>query len=378
MAVAVPTSQIIFSCRLLQQLLRRNEENVFISPAGTGLALDMVAAGAEGQTLAALEHVLGVDAKLAASRAKRLFASLDTLPPGLAVHIANSLWAASGVPLAAGYVAAVMESYRSQARNVDFTRPGTVTLINDWVARATHGQIRDAVNQIDPRSPLVLVNAIYFYGSWQDPFDPDDTLDHEFTIASGGITQVRLMSKRGEFDYADNEDLQAIRLPYKHGRFDLLVVLPREPIPAAAFDEIAKPNSLARILSTLEERSGTFRMPKVRLTYAADLTAELSQMGMAQAFASDADFTGLFNQNIPAFISAVATKTRLEIDEKGTTASASTVVGMALSASISEPSPPFEMTVDRPFLIGLTERESDLILFIGVIGDPTATAPSYG
>jgi serine protease inhibitor len=378
MAVAVPTSQIIFSCRLLQQLLRRNEENVFISPAGTGLALGMVAAGAEGQTLAALEHVLGVDAKLAASRAKRLFASLDTLPPGLAVHIANSLWAASGVPLAVGYVAAVIESYRSQARNVDFMRPGTVTLINDWVARATHGQIRDAINQIDPSSPLVLVNAIYFYGPWQDPFDPNDTLDHKFTIASGGITQVRLMSKRGEFDYADNEDLQAIRLPYKHGRFDLLVVLPREPIPAAAFDEIAKPNSLARILSTLEERSGTFRMPKVRLTYAADLTAELSQMGMAQAFASNADFTGLFNQNIPAFISAVATKTRLEIDEKGTTASASTVVEMSLSASISEPSPPFEMTVDRPFLIVLTEKESDLILFIGVIGDPTATAPSYG
>jgi serine protease inhibitor len=51
---------------------------------------------------------------------------------------------------------------------------------------------------------------------------------------------------------------------------------------------------------------------------------------------------------------------------------------MSLSASISEPSPPFEMTVDRPFLVGLTERESDLILFIGVIGDPMATAPSYG
>jgi len=39
MAVAAPTSQIIFSCRLLQQLLRRNEENVFVSPAGLGLAL---------------------------------------------------------------------------------------------------------------------------------------------------------------------------------------------------------------------------------------------------------------------------------------------------------------------------------------------------
>jgi len=46
MAVAAPTSQIIFSCRLLQQLLRRNEENVFVSPAGLGLALGISASSA--------------------------------------------------------------------------------------------------------------------------------------------------------------------------------------------------------------------------------------------------------------------------------------------------------------------------------------------
>jgi serpin B len=378
MAVVAPKSQIIFSCRLLQQLLQRNEANIFISPASVGLALGMAAAGAEGETLAALEQVLGWDAKLTMTQAKRLFASLDTLPPGLAVAIANSLWAASGVPLSTRYVATMRETYRAQARNVDFTLPGTVTLINDWVARATNDQITEAVNQIDPSSTLVLVNATYFRGSWQDPFDPDETVDHEFTLASSGVTQVRLMLKRGEFDYADNDDLQAIRMPYTRGRFNLLVVLPREPLSTAAFHDIAAPNSLARILGALEERLGTLYMPKVRLAYAADLTGELSEMGMGQAFVRGADFQGLFDQSMPAFISAVVHKTRLEIDEKGTTASASTVIDMAMGLSTSMPSPPFEMTVDRPFLIALTERETDFVLFIGVIGDPTAIAPSYG
>ena len=93
---------------------------------------------------------------------------------------------------------------------------------------------------------------------------------------------------------------------------------------------------------------------------------------MGPAFADDADFPGVFDGDIPAFISKVLHKTRLEIDEKGTTAAASTVIEYSLSASIEKaPTTPFEMTVDRPFLVALTESETDLILFLGVIGDPT-------
>jgi serpin B len=372
MAVAAPTSQIIFSSRLLQQLLRRNEENVFVSPAGIGLALGMAAAGAGGQTLAALEHVLGVDAKLAANRARRLFASLDTLPAGIVVELANSLWAQSGLPLSDRYTAAMRETYRAEVRNIDFTRPGTTTLVNDWVARATHGQIATTVDQIDPTSILALVNATYFHGLWDDPFDPDKTFDHDFTLGSGGVTQVRLMSKSASFDYAQDQDMQAIRLQYKKGRFGLLVVLPRTPLSPAAFDSLVSARSLARILLELKNRPGTIRLPKVRLAYAADLMAELLAMGMGPAFSEDAAFPCVFDRDIPAFISKVFHKTRLEIDERGTTAAASTFMGVSLSSSIEdEPPIPFEMSVDRPFLLVLTESETDLILFAGVIGNPT-------
>jgi serine protease inhibitor len=372
MAVAAPTSQIIFSCRLLQQLLQRTEENVFVSPASAGLALGMAAAGAQGKTLAALEHTLGVDRELAANRAKRLFASLDTLPPGVVVELANSLWARSGLPLSARYIAAMRESYRAEVRNVGFALPGTTTLVNDWVARATHGHIGSVIDQIDADSILVLVNATYFHGLWSDPFDATSTVDHEFTTGSGGVTEVRLMQKSASFSYMEDADVQAVRLPYKQGRFSLLVVLPRKPLSPVAFQDIAAPSSLTRMLSGLKTRPGTLRLPKVRLAYAADLKAELWQMGMGPAYAEDADFRGVFDRDIPAMISTVFHKSRLEIDEKGTTAAASTFIGVSLGASIERrPPTPFEMTVDRPFLLTLTESETDLILFLGVIGDPT-------
>ena len=371
MAVLIPQTHLQFGSRLLQQLLRRNEKNVFVSPASLGLALGIAAAGASGETLAAIEQALGVDATLAANRAKRLFASFDTLPPGVAIEIANSLWAASGLPLSPRYAAAMQERYRAEVRNVDFGRPATITLINDWVGRVTHGQIKSAVDQIDPSSILALVNATYFHGLWEDPFDADDTVERDFTTGSGAVTRVRLMAKSASCDYAEDSDLQAIRLPYKGDRLSLLVVLPRKPLSPSAFHDIAAPNSLARILAALAHRRGNLRMPTVRLGYAADLKPELLEMGMGRAFAEDAEFPGVFDRNIPAFISTVPHKTRLEIDEKGTTAAASTFIGFSLGSSIMvTPPPPFEMIVDRPFLLALIESETDLILFLGVIGNP--------
>ena len=368
MAVLIPQTHLEFGSRFLQQLLRRSEENVFVSPASLGLALGMAAAGASGETLAAIEHTLGVDATVAAKRAKRLFASFDTLPPGVAIEIANSLWAASGLPSSPPYAAAMRESYRAEVRNVDFGRPETITLINDWVARITHGQIRSAIDQIDPSSILALVNATYFHGLWEDPFDADDTVDHDFTTGSGGVTRVRLMAKSASFEYAEDSDLQAIRLPYKQDRFSLLVLLPRKPLSPSGFHDIASPYSLERIMAVLGHRRGHLRMPKFGLDYAADLTAELQEMGMGRAFAADADFSALFDRNIPAFLSKVTHKTRLEIDEQGTTAAASTV--FAVAAGLEEASTPFTMTVDRPFLLLLSDSETDLILFLGVIGNP--------
>jgi serpin B len=336
-----------------------------------GLALGMAAAGARGDTLAAIEHTLGVDAKLAMNRATRLFASFDTLPPGVVVEIANSLWARSGLPLTERYAAGMRESYRAEVRNLDFTSPGATQVVNDWVARATHGQIGNAMERIDPAGILVLVNATYFSGLWEDPFDPEDPIPWEFTTGSGRAIGVRMMERSALFDYIEDSDLQAVRVPYKQGRFSLLVVLPRKPLAPAAFHDIAAPSSLARILAGLRPERGSLLVPKLGLDYQADLMPELLEMGMGPAFSEDAEFSGIFEGGVRAYISKVSHKTRLEIDEKGTTAAASTVFDVVMGAiDPGAPPPPFQMIVNRPFLVAVIESETDLILFLGVIGNP--------
>jgi serpin B len=181
-----------------------------------------------------------------------------------------------------------------------------------------------------------------------------------------------MMERSAWFDYMKDSDLQAVRVPYKKRRFSLLVVLPRKPLVPAAFHDIAAPSCFARILAGLRPERGTLRLPKVGLDYEADLMPELSEMGMEQAFSADADFSGIFEAGVRGNISKVSHKTRLEIDEKGTTATASTVFDVVLGlADPDAPPPPFDMTVDRPFLVAVIESETDLILFLGVVGNPS-------
>jgi serine protease inhibitor len=60
------------------------------------------------------------------------------------------------------------------------------------------------------------------------------------------------------------------------------------------------------------------------------------------------------------------------VDEKGTTAAAVTViVAPASDMPPNEEPPPFEMTVDRPFVFLLTERVrgGEVILFVGAVNN---------
>jgi serpin B len=64
-------------------------------------------------------------------------------------------------------------------------------------------------------------------------------------------------------------------------------------------------------------------------------------------------------------IDFVRQKTFLEVDEEGTRAAAVTAVGI-------RPVSFNGIIADRPFVFAIRERLSGTVLFIGLIGDPTA------
>lgn len=90
-------------------------------------------------------------------------------------------------------------------------------------------------------------------------------------------------------------------------------------------------------------------------------------MGMGPAFANNANFSGMCE--IVCKITHVLHKTFLHIDEKGTTAAGVTAVEVGAGGGLPPP-PPFHMTVDHPFFLGIRDGRSGAVLFLGAVNHP--------
>jgi serpin B len=66
---------------------------------------------------------------------------------------------------------------------------------------------------------LVLVNAVYFKGLWQNQFSAAYTVPDEFHLSSRESKKVPMMHKIDDFGYLTSEELDAdvLEMPYKVG-----------------------------------------------------------------------------------------------------------------------------------------------------------------
>ena len=113
-------------------------------------------------------------------------------------------------------------------QRLDFAGADAVETINAWAAQATDGVVPRLLSALEPDDALVLANAVQFKGEWSQPFDPARTAPLPFHLASGEAVEVPTMQADDlPARYRDDQDFQAVRLPYGEGAFALTVVLPR-------------------------------------------------------------------------------------------------------------------------------------------------------
>ncbi len=120
---------------------------------------------------------------------------------------------------------------------------------------------------------------------------------------------------------------------------------------------------------------GTIFLPRFAVSYTSvpNLNGPLIALGMGRAFRRDAaDFNAMFQPPRPIhpYISEVAHKAVMRVDEKGTAAAAVTSVGVAQLGAVGVAANPFTMVVDRPFFCAIHEDTTGAVLFMGQITDP--------
>ena len=335
-------------------------KTTLVSPLSVLTALALVQNGAQGNTLAQLEQALGGLDRDTLNAYMRAYC--DFLTESDELKIANSVWTDSSAEAKRAFLQKAVDSYSAQLFSAPLSDPKTVESINSWVKKNTDGMIPKIIEKADRYAVMMLVNAIAFDAKWETPYKRSDIEKLEFTSYSGSKKKTDFMCST-ENIYLKDGGAVGFMKPYKNGRFAFAALLPDENTGIDDYVASLSGDKLMKIFSSAKRGNEVnVKMPKFRAEHSAQLIDTLKKMGVKDAFDSKtADFSSLI-ENRDAYIAMVVHKTFIEVDEKGTRAAASTLVGVD-TMSLMEP---YSVCLNRPFVYMIVDTETNLPLFIGV------------
>ncbi len=241
--------------------------------------------------------------------------------------------------------------------------------INQWGSDATQGRISDVVprGDVTTYTRFLPVSVAYLRAPWQVPFDRAMTRTGAFVRLDGETVETRTMqvaSPSGVLT-AEGAGWRAIDIPYLGAELSLLVITPNGPSSFEELEASLDPDRLDSIVDDLADEPIDLRLPLFQFTSSGDLTDPLEAMGLTDAFSRSADFSGITSDEL-LNLSGVAYEAYFGIDEEGTDADTT-----ANATPNGSPSPGAEkVTVDRPFVFAVRERETGLILLMGRVVSP--------
>ena len=353
-----------FSLGLFRESL--NEEgNTVISPYSVMFALAMTANGAEGETLAQMEKVLGLPVDRLNCVLK---AEMETDDAQL--KLANGIWVNQTSQFEANpdLLALNAEVYGAEIVKAPFQQ-STAEEINRWVKEKTAGRVPEILDMVPEEAVMYLVNALAFDGDWAEPYQAHQVEEGTFTEADGKTDTVEYMYGQ-EFCYLADEKAEGFLKYYDGSRYAFAALLPEEGTALKDYVCGLTGRRLQQLLDFSQDVPVCTALPKFTSKYGLEMSGALQALGMTDAFDRErADFSrlGTVPPEYTLSISRVLHKAFVAVNEKGTEAGAATVVEMVMEGALPEPEEVKEVYLMRPFLWMILDLETQLPVFMGTV-----------
>ena len=361
-----------FAFRLKNELLAREKNgNLCFSPLSMQVCLSLLLNGAAGGSIDPLRSTLSIGS-----------ATLEEVNEGNRVLLAslaganfttgNSIWLRSSVSPKSDFTHRLQDSYNAEFFAVPDFDSSTYNRIDGWVSLHTKGRIKKLFDAGPRQAVAVLVNTITFDGEWKVPFDPKQTRLEKFTTGEGAAVPVEMMHTGYYFDYARDDDAEAVRLPYSDGRYAMICILPRPETNASDLAKRLDAEGFRGLMKKLKKTYVEVSLPRFSFSSSFDMVPPLGAMGLAPLYEA-IDLSGI-SQDLATGLSltTIVQKTWIKVDEKGTQAGAASGLEVELSV------PPFFLA-NRPFLFAIVQENTGAILFVGMVQHPSnQNAPVVG
>lgn len=354
----------------LYHLLRKQEGNIIFSPFSISCALAMAYAGASGKEVEKMAKALHFSRD--AEETHGSFASLKRQlnivgdPDKFQLSIANALWGQESLSFQKQFLSCIAKHYEGELNLLDISSNPEAArqTINKWIENQTRNMIRNMLSpgSIGANTQLVLANAVYFKARWHKPFPKHQTEEKLFHCTKDKSVPAPMMHERFEMAryYASNE-FQLLELPYKGNRFAMLVILPKKVDGLEDLEKSLTPSVLSAAVANLKVHQGEVMIPRYTMTFKISLMNYLATLGI------QTEFSGIINGGYLSLNNALH-QARIKVNESGTEAAAVTVLDFRDSRTDG---PFLSFRADHPFLFLIRDRQTDSILFMGRLVDPS-------
>ena len=350
--------------------LNNTEEDFIFSPLSINSAFGMLYFGAAGNTKTEMQKTFHFheDVKKQGLQYQKESESLKDAP----LTMANNIWVEKELTLKDSFLQSVTEYYGAEIQSSNFKKnfEHERIMINRWVSQATKDNITNLLPEesLDDQTRSVLVNAIYFKGSWVSGF----TLEDDKSPFSNGekSIQVQYIEKtKHKFLYTDNETMKMVNVPFEKD-FSIDIILPKGDI--SEFEKEFTLDNYQTWTSLLKEQElDLLKLPKFKQAHDLQLTPQLKSLGLKDAFKDRvADFNDMTNDRDQLYISNVFHKATIDLNEQGAEAAAATAIETCGEESFLEPTNP-SMNVNKPFIYIIKNDKTKTIAFIGKVSNPS-------
>ena len=359
---AFRTAYETFAYKLFAQLPKG--ETRMISPFSVYVALSMLADGADGETLVQLDEQLGLTAEERNAYLAAWITDLTDVENGATTFTnADSIWIHDefGSIVPKDFLDICAQYYRAAVYSTPMD-DSTVRDINAWVKANTRNMIEKLIEELEPQTAMVLMNAIALDASWKEEFTEEKTRkDYTFTKADGTRVKVDMMFGKLSGGYLKNELATGFIKAYKGNEFSYMALLPNEGVSLEQLIASLTSEEVQKLSQHNSYDADVYiGIPKYEAEYSIELSDVLKGLGITDAFeAGKADFSRLI-EALAVNVGKVNHKTYISVDEKGTKAAAVTEVELGWKSMPES----YWITLDRPFVYMVVNSDG-LPIFLG-------------
>uniref|UniRef100_F1L8Q8 Serpin B9 n=1 Tax=Ascaris suum TaxID=6253 RepID=F1L8Q8_ASCSU len=350
-----------FALRMIRE--GGEKSSAIISPSSSAIALAMLYVGAMNETKEEIRRAIvnGCDDNTIINYYSDIM-HISQQPTTYTLNLANRIYTEKSLVLQKKFVEIMQEKFEGEIYTMDSDKPSeTAKKINQWLRNKTNNKIDKLIDEQNPDlSDILIINAIYFNGSWQYPFKTSSTIKEKFFPEENQRIMVDMMRTVEFLPFAEDENVKVIGLPYKNEEISLYIFLPKVKFGLHEIEHTLDGSKLLALAKSCRKFGRVeVRIPKFTIKMNFPMKNALQKMGIRRAFSmTAANFSGICAR--PTHIRNFVHKALIEVNEGGTQAAAVSAIEMVFKSNRPIKR---QFIANHPFLFALIKNET--ILFIG-------------